>query len=344
VLVTRLDSAGDVLLAGPAVRAVAASASVVVAAGPLGIEAARLLPGVDDVMPLTAPWVLADPPPVLRAPLERFVAAVADLRPQAAAILTSSHQSPLPLALLLRLAGVPRIAGISVDYPGSLLDHRIKGDPDVHEAERALAIVGELGFTSPAGDDGRLAVVLPAPPPEAPAGDFVVVHPGASAPARTLDVERWCGVVAALGAAGRRVVVTGSAPERPLTAAVAAGHPHAVDAGGRWTLGGTAVVLAGASAVVTGNTGPMHLAAAVGTPVVAVFAPTVPLVRWRPWRVAHEVLGDQTVPCAGCRSLDCPLDGQPCLAPVDPPAVVRAVDRLAGGPPVPQPCIPEEVR
>ena len=57
-------------------------------------------------------------------------------------------------------------------------------------------------------------------------------------------------------------------------------------------------VLSGASAVVVGNTGPAHLAAAVGTPVVSIFAPVVPLERWRPWGVPSVVLGDQLAECA----------------------------------------------
>jgi ADP-heptose:LPS heptosyltransferase len=72
----------------------------------------------------------------------------------------------------------------------------------------------------------------------------------------------------------------------------------------------------------------MHLAAAVGTPVVAVFPPTVPLDRWRPWRVPHLVLGAQDVACAGCRSRACPLDEQVCLGAVGGDDVVAAIDRL----------------
>jgi ADP-heptose:LPS heptosyltransferase len=377
VLVARLDNAGDVLLAGPAVRAVARDAPVLLAVGPHGRAAADLLPGVDAVVDLAAPWILADPPSVAWPDLERFTALVASARPRAAAILTSSHQSALPLALLLRLAGVSEIAAVSLDHAGSLLDHRIPGDPEVHEVERALAVVAALGHTPAPGDD-RLAVTLPGPPgtgvadalaagagvgtqPGAGARDtatpgagrYVVVHPGASVPARTLPPPRWRDVVMALGTDGRRVVVTGGHGERALTAAVAAGWPGAIDLGGRSSLGDLARVLAGADALVCGNTGPMHLAAAVGTPVVAVFAPTVPLARWRPWKVRHLVLGDQRVPCRLCRSRSCPVPGQPCLAPATPAAVADAVDALApaGGhatrsrpTPVPDPRTPEEVR
>jgi ADP-heptose:LPS heptosyltransferase len=343
VLVARLDNAGDVLLAGPAIRAVARTSPVVLAVGPLGRAAAELLPGVREVLDLTAPWILGKPPPVDGAALDRFVADVARVGPRAAAVLTSSHQSPLPLALLLRLAGVAEIAGISHDYPGSLLDHRIPGDPDVHEVARALAVVARLGYEPAPGDDRLALAVGPDPPPalaaRLPAAPYVVVHPGASVPARTLRPDQWAAAVAALAAAGHRVVVTGSAAERHLTAAVAAGTGPAAaprlgvtDLGGAGDLAGLAAVLAGAAVVVCGNTGPAHLAAAVGTPVAVAFAATVPLDRWRPWRVPHVALGRQNVPCAGCRARICPIAGQPCLAEVTPADVVTAVEHLAGHP------------
>jgi ADP-heptose:LPS heptosyltransferase len=159
----------------------------------------------------------------------------------------------------------------------------------------------------------------------------VVVHPGAAVPARRWEADRSRAAVRALVAAGHRVVVTGSRDERPLTAYVAAGAPHgALDTGGQLSLAELAEVLASASSVVCGNTGPAHLAAAVGTPVVSIFAPTVPAARWRPWRVPHVLLGDQDVACAGCRARTCPLADHACLSGVTPADVVGAVEALAG--------------
>jgi ADP-heptose:LPS heptosyltransferase len=107
-----------------------------------------------------------------------------------------------------------------------------------------------------------------------------------------------------------------------------------VDLGGATDLAGLAAVLDGAAVVVSGNTGPAHLAAAVGTPVVSIFAPVVPAARWRPWGVPVALLGDQDVPCAGCRARVCPFEGQPCLAPVTVDAVLTAVEQLAAPRPV----------
>lgn len=94
--------------------------------------------------------------------------------------------------------------------------------------------------------------------------------------------------------------------------------------------GRDAAVLAGAAAVVAGNGGPAHLAAAAGTPVVSLFAPVVPAERWRPWGVPHVLLGAQDAPCAGSRARHCPVPGHPCLDAVTADEVVAAVRQLAG--------------
>jgi ADP-heptose:LPS heptosyltransferase len=335
VLVARSDHCGDVLLAGPAVRSAAASGSPVhLLCGPRGRAAADMLPGVASVIERPVPWIERDPMCVRARDAAALVSQVRNLGVSHAAVLVSSHQSPLPLALLLRWAGVSQIAAVSHDHAGSLLDIRISGDPDVHEVQRGLLVTEALGFP-PIADD-RLAVNL---------GDrgldddarglvprsrsFVVVHPGASAAARTLAPAQWRDIVAALAARGRRVLVTGDREEMRLTAFVSGDHPHVSDIGGRLTLRELGALLARAEAVITGNTGPMHLAAAVGTPVVAAFPPTVPLRRWRPWRIPHVILGDQSVACAGCRSRTCPLDEQVCVSPIDGEAVVRALGELA---------------
>jgi ADP-heptose:LPS heptosyltransferase len=161
----------------------------------------------------------------------------------------------------------------------------------------------------------------------------VVVHPGAAAPARAWAPQRHAALVDALFEAGRRVVVTGGTGERTLTSLVAGGRrtpeDRVVDLGGRVDLGGLAEVLAGAEVVVVGNTGPAHLAAAVGTPVVSLFSPVVPAARWRPWGVPQVLLGDQDAACAGSRARVCPVAGHPCLDGVPVAEVVAAVERLA---------------
>ncbi|SCL48889.1 histidinol-phosphate phosphatase family domain-containing protein/HAD-superfamily hydrolase, subfamily IIIA [Micromonospora citrea] len=332
VLVVRSDSAGDVLVTGPAVRAVAAGAGrVVMLCGPRGRAAAELLPGVDEVIEHRLPWIDPSPgvvdPVDMRLLVDRLAAVGAD----EAVVFTSFHQSPLPLALLLRLAGVSRVSAISDDYPGSLLDVRHRVPVGVPEPERALSLAAAAGFALAPDDEPALRLrpeVLDRPDGDVPhpalaEPGYVVVHPGASVPARACPPRRCAEIVAALVAAGHRVVVTGGPDERELTALVAG--DTAVDLGGRTGLAGLARVLARAGCVVVGNTGPAHLAAAVGTPVVSLFAPTVPFGQWGPWRVPTVRLGDADAPCRDTRAARCPVPDHPCLTGLDPAEVVDAV-------------------
>jgi ADP-heptose:LPS heptosyltransferase len=327
VLAVRLDNDGDVLLAGPAIRALAAGAEhVSLLCGPRGRQAAALLPGVDEVLVWRAPWIDPEPDPVDRADIGALVERLAAVRADRAIVFGSFHQSPLPAALLLRMAGVPWIGATSVDYAGALLDLRHRIADDVHEVERSLDLVAAAGFELPDGDGAELRVT--GVRPHRAAGRYVVVHPGASAPARAWAPDRYAELVDELVDGGRSVVVTGGPDERTLTGCVAGPERAGVlDLGGATDFSRLAGVLAGADAVVVGNTGPAHLAAAVGTPVASLYAPTLPAVRWRPWMVRHELLYVD-VPCAGCRARLCPVAGHPCLGGVEVADVVAAVERL----------------
>jgi heptosyltransferase III len=336
VLAVRLDSDGDVLLTGPALRALAADADRLdLLVSPAGRHAADLLPGVDEVLVLDAPWSGYRPPPVDADALQALVADLAGRGYDRCVVFTSFHQSPLPMALLARLAGIPFVAGTSVDYPGSLLDVRHRRPDGLHEVEAALDLARAAGALLPDGDDGRLAVRGPLPAPAVPAPD-VVLHPGASVPARGLTAAHAASLVEALVAAGRRVVLTGGPGERDLVDEVVAGLPEAtralpdavVDLAGRTSLAELAGLLAQAACVVVGNTGPAHLAAAVGTPVVSLFSPVVPADRWAPYGVPVVVLGDQQAACRDTRARECPVPGHPCLTSVAPSEVVAAVEAL----------------
>ncbi len=331
-LAVRLDNAGDVLLTGPAVRAIAAACGrVTMLAGPRGADAARLLPGVDEIMVWQAPWVAFDPPPVHPATLAGLTSQIAARGCTEAVVFTSSHQSPLPTALVLRLAGIRRIAALSVDYPGSLLDVRYRRDADIPEPERALGLARAAGYELPPGDGGTLAVRRPLPGTGALTGPgpYLVLHPGASAPARRWPASRWAEAAALLAARGQRVILTGGPAERALTAAASQGiHGQITDLGGRTSLAELAAVLAGADAVLVANTGVAHLAAAVGTPVVSLFAPVVPAARWAPYGVPVTLLGDQQAPCRDSRAVRCPVPGHPCLTGVSAEAACRALEEL----------------
>jgi ADP-heptose:LPS heptosyltransferase len=230
------------------------------------------------------------------------------------------------------MAGVPRIAAISDDYPGALLDVRHRDVPDdLHEVERALSLARAAGYALPPHDEGRLAMRVAERNPVADCAPYVVVHPGATVPARAWDPRANRDLVAALAARGETVIVTGGAAERDLCSYVAGAAANARGVGRVANLAGAtdfttlARVIADADALIVGNTGAAHVAAAVGTPVVSLFPPTIPAARFRPWMVPHALLGDQEIACRGCRARTCPLEDQPCLGVVTVGDVVAAL-------------------
>lgn len=343
-LAVRLDSDGDVLLTSPALRALrAGSTHLDLLVSPAGEQAAHLLPDLDEILVFDAPWTGTTPSPVSSRAVERLVAQLSSAAYDDVVIFTSFHQSPLPMALLARLAGVGRVSATSEDYPGALLDLRHRrmplGEPDLggaaggHEVEAMLSLAAAAGFPLPSGDDARLRLAPLGPLTRqelAVEPGYVVLAPTASVPARSLGERASRRIADRLAADGWTVVVTGApAGPTPSVRAVPAGG---VDLVGRTTLAELAQVLAAAECVVAVNSAPGHLAAAVGTPVVSLFAPVVPPERWAPWGVPSEVLGDQLAPCRGTRARACPVPGHPCLDGIDPEEVAAAVARLAGAP------------
>ncbi|GGS98362.1 glycosyltransferase family 9 protein [Streptomyces chromofuscus] len=296
-LVVRLDGFGGVLLAGPAVRAVAARADrVTLLCTPGGAPAARLLPHVDEVIVRQAPSDgtareaprasdgadgPAGEPPDEGALLRRLRAEAYDV----ALVLAPYGQSALPAVRLLREARVPRIGADGRDGTRP---------PGGHDVDAALDTAAAMGFTPRAGDDGRLRVV---PPPDTVGltgnGPYVVVHPGGSGDGEPCAPDRYAESVALLADAGHRVVVTGGPRESALTGYVSGGT--AVDLGGRTDARRLSGVLRAADVVVAGAAGAVHLAAANGTPVVSLLPPAPAPEHRGPYRVPAALLGRDDV-------------------------------------------------
>ena len=181
------------------------------------------------------------------------------------------------------------IAAISEDYPGSLLDVR-------HRADRTAPRGAEPGARrsppppgyAPAGRRRRPAALAADAGCRTPSGDGRTSSciRGRQRPRARWPLGRRREVVAELRApADGASCVTGGPGEARADRAVVPRGARRASTSAAARLPALAEVLARADAVVVGNTGPAHLAAAVGTPVVSLFAPVVPAVRWRPWRV-----------------------------------------------------------
>jgi ADP-heptose:LPS heptosyltransferase len=159
-----------------------------------------------------------------------------------------------------------------------------------HEVARWCRLVGEAGIDA---DPRRLEIAVPAARAPEVARGATLLHPGAASAARRWPVERWAAVARSERRAGRRVVVTGSAAERPLAEAItaAAGVPAAAVLAGTTDVLGLAAAVAACARVVCGDTGVAHLATALGTPSLVLFGPTAP-AEWAPPgdRAIHRVL------------------------------------------------------
>lgn len=156
-------------------------------------------------------------------------------------------------------------------------------------------------------------------------GGFVALAPGAAHATKRWPVEHWRALAASLAAEGRSIVVVGGHDDLATAAAVADAVPGAAVAAGRFSLQGTGALLARASALVSGDTGVMHMATGVGTPVVALFGPTVEAFGFFPYRARATVL-QRDLPCRPCSRMGgpvCPLGHHDCLRGIV-PDVVRA--------------------
>jgi ADP-heptose:LPS heptosyltransferase len=151
---------------------------------------------------------------------------------------------------------------------------------DEHEVARWCRLLSEVGIDA---DPRRLDLPHPAPPVRFDVTDATVVHPGAASAARRWPAARWAAVARAEVEAGHRVIVTGTARERPLATAIADAarlDPSSVLAG-RTSVTDLAAVVANAGIVRSGDTGVAHLAVAFGTPSLTLFGPSDP-ARWGP--------------------------------------------------------------
>ncbi|SAK60042.1 glycosyl transferase family protein [Caballeronia glebae] len=340
ILCIRLDNLGDVLMTTPALHALRAAQPgrhLTLLASRAGKATAPFIDAIDDVIEYDAPWVKQDAPIDALADLAmraRLAAAHFD----AAVIFSVYSQNPLPAAMLCHLAGIPlRLAHCRENPYGLLTDWVQETEPQHgtrHEVERQLALVARVGaktgetrmrFSVRPADVDALAQKLLARDVDMHA-PFIVVHPGASAESRRYPVERFAEAIERLGAQLQwPVLVTGSRGESPLCHAACRASPYAHDLSGALELGELAALIQRARVLISNNSGPVHLASALGTPVVDLYALTNP--QHMPWQTPHRVLY-RDVSCRWCYRSVCPEGHHACLAGVHVDEVVEAALEL----------------
>jgi ADP-heptose:LPS heptosyltransferase len=335
VLVVRADNLGDVVLASPAIRALrraAPRAAIDVLASPVGATVAALVPGVSDVVTVSASWqqagMPARPAEELAVEERQLVTRLRDRAYDAMVVFTSFSQSPWVAAHVGMLAGIPVRAVHSAEFGGAVATHWVTPPPPGgHQVDRCLHLLAALGVPA-AGvelelDVPPLAHALPHP--------VAVLAPGGSCPSKRYPARRFAAVAGLLAAEGFTVLVTGSPREAPLVAEVVAGAAHpGVTPLGDVDVPQLAATIAAADLVVCNNSGCLHLADAAGTPVVCTYAGTEARTEMPPRTAPSRLLG-RDVPCSPCRQFQCPYH-QECLD-VTPEEVAAAVLELhATGP------------
>jgi len=158
---------------------------------------------------------------------------------------------------------------------------------------------------------------------------LAALAPGAAHATKRWPVAHWSALVEQLGAAGFRPVVVGGPEDRGLAQQLVAGGA-AASAAGEFSLQETGALLARAAVAISGDTGVMHMATGVGTPVIALFGPTVEQFGFFPYRAPGAVLQRELEcrPCSATGTSTCPLGHHRCLGDITPADVAAAVARV----------------
>jgi ADP-heptose:LPS heptosyltransferase len=291
LLFRALPGIGDLLCAIPAIRAIRSArpdVSITLVTLPATIALAERYPHLlDRVVAFPGFPGLPDRRPAVRD-LPSFLA---DLQAQQFDLAVQFHGSGELTNEIVSLFGARHVA--SFHRPGSRAPEPARSLPwheDESEIRRWLRLVEHLGWPAtdvslelPLADDAAAQLLTALDGVPLPGRPYAVVHPGASVPERRWSTTAFADVVRRLRAAGVPVVLTGSSAERRLTAEVRclAADDGVIDLAGATTLDALGRLVADAAVVVTNDTGVSHIAAALRTPSVVLFASTAP-ARWAP--------------------------------------------------------------
>lgn len=361
ILCIRPDNMGDLIMSGPAIRALKESfgARITLLTSTMAKSITPMIPEIDEVMIYEVPWVKT----AEAGETEAFYNIIADIKSKdfdAAVIFTVYSQNPQPTAMLAYLAGIPNILAYCRENPYQLINNWVpeKEPYDLikHQVQRDLDLVATIGAHTNNNDLSlnvkdnlwpaistrlnQLGVDLTKP--------WLLIHPGVSEQKREYPFKLWVEAGKRLMDDGYQLVVTGAASERLLAGRLAAEIGAACfSTAGLFPLKEFVCLVKNSALLVSVNTGTIHIAAAVNTPVVVLYAQTNP--QHTPWKVPHVVL-PFAVP-AHLRSrneviqyVNRTLYNQPVAMP-DAEAISNAVKRLLslpGSSIQPSPGIPDE--
>ena len=345
VLLLRVERIGDLLMVMDAIAAARAAwpaAQIDLAVGSWNVPLARLIPGIDHIHPIDVPWLAREGTGLSWRGL--FAQAKAWRKQQYDLVV--NFEPDIRTNLLAWRTGAPLRAGYWTGGGGALLTDALAYDPASHVSINARELIRHC-----AGGEHRGI----AAPPLAPGADAVAA--AGALLAGVPDTHRLIGLhvsggreskqwhLARFAEVGRTLasepdttlVLTGGQGDRAMVDQVrrALGDRPVVDAAGVMDLPSTAALLARLDVLITGDTGPMHLAAAVGTPIVALFGPSDPR-RYGPLAAQQRVLRIQLY-CSPCGQVRLPPERcrghvPDCMDGITVDVVVRAARELLAEP------------
>ncbi len=336
VLVVQTAFLGDIVLTTPLLRELRKahpSARIVALTTRLGAAALDGLPYLDEILTVDKRARGRGVGETLRV--------AARLRRQRPDLAFAAQRS-FRTGFLLRASGAQVRVGFS-GAPGSwAYTAKVAWEPSSHAVRRYLELSApaggrpdladprpELAVTERAAE--RVASLLCAAG-IAERDPVLAVAPGSIWGTKRWPAEGFASVVRAGAARELRAVLTGSADERALCLRVAelSGSPALVLAG-ETSIQEVTALLARSRALVTNDSGPGHVAAAVGTPVVAIFGPTIPGFGYAPFGPEHRIVEHPALDCRPCDRHGprvCPLAHHRCMHEVAPERVVAALDEI----------------
>lgn len=305
ILCIRPDNLGDILMVQPALRALKEqniSRKITLLTSGAGYEIAKLLPEIDNVIPFDLPWIKTN----LNTSSKDLSAIIKNIKKRffdAAIIFTNFSQNPLPSAFMTYMAQIPRRLAYCRENPYRLLtDWVTDTEPftkPAHTVKRQLNLVKTIGAET-SNDlmhlDIREEAEIRLRKKIAEAGinfslPFIIVHPGASEKKRRYPQAGFIEAIKLIRKSfDFNIILTGSESEIQLTSEIQKGVSgnRVCSLAGKFALDELIVLIKKAKLLISNNTGPVHIASAVQTPVLVLYANTN--FDHFPWKVKSEIL------------------------------------------------------